>query len=282
MGFFISTEKLLVAVTIKHITFGGFMVIMQTNCWLTKQAALKHKGECVRLSRRWLLLPFVLIVLVSLLAHAPSRVLQSSLPASFQSERWGGSIFNGQVVGRYQQFPAYIDWNWRISGLFTLSLAGDLRVRSTLTADLNLNRGPLSWSIDAPLVALAAGAVPGLPAGFIMPAWRGSNIQVSRAYSGEWKKASGRLLTAGGPMRLVLQGQVQEVSLPAAVIELSLREKDLVADMKTDSGEALATMTLTADHRVQWQLRDRLLRLKPGYVSQNDLDLIVLTVAEPL
>lgn len=258
------------------------MVIMPTNCRLKRQAALELKGECVRLSRRWLLLPFILVVLVSLLAHAPSRVLQSSLPANFQPERWGGSIFNGQVAGRYQQFPAYVDWNWRQSGLLTLSLAGDLRVRSTLTADLSLSRGIFNWRIDAPLVALAAGAVPGLPAGFIMPAWRGGNIQLARAYSGEWQQASGRLLTAGGPMRLVLQGQVQEVSLPAAVIELSLRDQDLVVDMKTDAGEALATMTLTADRRVQWQLRDRLLRLKPGYVSQNDLDLIVLTVAEPL
>lgn len=256
---------------------------MPTNCLFKKrQAALKLKGECVRLSRRWLLLPFFLIVLVSLLAHAPSRVLQSSLPASFQPERWGGSIFNGQVIGRYQQFPTYVDWKWRQSGLLTLSLAGNLRVRSAVTADLSFARGLLSWHIDAPLVALTAGAVPGLPAGFVMPAWRGGNIQVVRAYSGEWKQASGRLLTAGGPMRLVLQGQVQDISLPAAVIELSLRDQDLVADMKTEAGEALATMTLTADHRVQWQLRDRLLRLKPGYVSQNDLDLIVLTVAEPL
>jgi hypothetical protein len=229
-----------------------------------------------------LLLPFVLIVLASLLVHAPSRVLQSSMPESFQPERWGGTIFNGQVVGRYQQFPTYIDWSWRTSGLFTFSLAADLRIRSSLTADLNLQRGPMAWRIDVPQLVLAAGAVPGLPAGFVMPAWRGGNIQVSRAYSGEWQEASGRLLTAGGPMRLVLQGQVQEIALPAAVIELSLRDQDLVADMKTDAGEALATMTLTADHRVQWQLRDRLLRLKPGYVSQNDLDLIVLTVAEPL
>ncbi len=236
----------------------------------------------MRLSRRWLLLPFILVLLLSLLAHAPARILQSSLPAGFQAERWGGTIFSGQVTGRFKQFPMYVDWNWRQRGVFTLSLQGDLRVRSAVTADLIANKGLFGWNMDIPMVVLAAGALPGLPADFVMPAWRGSNVSVARARSGEWKQAAGRLLTAGGPMRLVLQGQVQEVTLPAAVIQLSLQEQNLVANLTTDAGEALATMTLTADHRVQWQLRDRLLRLKPGYVTQNDPDLIVLTVAEPL
>jgi hypothetical protein len=37
VGFFMGAKKAMAAVTIKHTTFGGFMVIMPTNCWLKKQ-----------------------------------------------------------------------------------------------------------------------------------------------------------------------------------------------------------------------------------------------------
>lgn len=234
-------------------------------------------------NRRWLWLVLLLpVLMISLLVHAPARLLQGSVAGEVRVEQWGGTLLNGQLQGQYQQFPLFVAWQWQPQGLFLLRLQATAQLRSVVSADLSVSRGLLSWTLQSPGLQLAAGQVPGLPAGFVMPAWRSGELTVARARSGVWKAASGRLQTAGGPLRLTLQGQVHDVTLPASQLILRLQAEDLVADLKTADGEALATMTLTGDHRIQWQLRDRLLRLKPGYVSQNDPDLIVLTVAEPL
>jgi len=42
MGFFFGTQKLPAAVTIKHITFAGFMVIMPTNCGFYKKQGVQN------------------------------------------------------------------------------------------------------------------------------------------------------------------------------------------------------------------------------------------------
>lgn len=229
--------------------------------------------------RLWLLLLVVLVV--SLLVHAPARLLQGALPA-VQVEQWGGTVLDGQLQGRHQQFPLFLAWQWQPQGVLLLRLQGALQLRSAVSGDVSFRRGPLAWSLQSPGVQVAAGQVPGLPAGFVMPAWRSGEILLARHRGGDWQQASGRWQTAGGPLRLTLQGQVHDVTLPPAQLTLRLQAADLVADLATATGEALATLTLTSDHRIQWQLRDRLLRLKPGYASLNDPDLVVLTVAEPL
>jgi len=237
----------------------------------------------VVLKRVGLALPIFLVFLLSLLLHAPARVLSVFMPATLQAGAWGGSLINGQVQGVLGQQPAQLGWDWHPASLLRLALDLDLELQSPVNGSLRLERGPLSLTLDIASLRIPAGAAPWLGAGTVIPAWQGSGLAFARRHSGAWQRGEGSLTTPGGPLRLDLQGQVQQLVLPPARIIWRVKGDDLVGELRQIDGNApLATLTLTGDHRIQWQVRDRMLRLKSGYVSQNDPDLVVLTVAEPL
>lgn len=235
------------------------------------------------LKRIFLALPVLLVFLLSLLLHAPSRLASGFLPPALQVDAWGGSLIDGQMQGRVGLQPVQLGWTWHPASLFRLALALGLDLQAPVKAGLQLQRGPWSLSATIAQLRIPAGAAPWLGPGAVTPAWQGSGLAFTRRHSGAWRQGEGTLMTPGGPLRLNLQGQIQELVLPAARIVWQVKGDDLVGELRQSEGNAaLATVTLTGDHRIQWQVRDRLLRLKAGYVSQNDPDLVVLTVAEPL
>lgn len=235
------------------------------------------------LKRLLLALPVVLVFLLSLLLHSPARVISSVLPPALQVDTWGGSLRDGQAQGRFQQQPVHIAWDWHPASLLRLSLGLDLVLQGPVSAALALDRGPLALALDISRLHIPAGAAPWLGTGTVLPAWQGSGLRFVRRHAGAWRQGEGVMTTAGGPLRLNLQGQVQALTLPPSRVAWRVQDDDLIGELRQiDGNAALATLTLTADHRIQWQIRDRLLRLKAGYVSQNDPDLVVLTVAEPL
>lgn len=235
------------------------------------------------LKRLFLAVPVVLVFLLSLLLHSPAKVASSALPPGLQADSWGGSLLDGQVEGRLGLQPVHIAWDWHPLSLLRLSLGLGLTLQGPVSAELMLDRGPLSLSLDITRLRIPAGDAPWLGNGTVLPSWQGSALHFVRRHSGAWSAGEGVMTTAGGPLRLNLQGQVQALTLPPSRVTWQVRDDNLVGELRQVAGNAaLATLTLTADHRIQWQVRDRLLRLKAGYVSQNDPDLVVLTVAEPL
>lgn len=233
--------------------------------------------------RLLLALPVVLILLLSLLLHAPARVISGALPSALQIDAWGGSLLDGQAQGRFQQQPVHLAWDWHPARLLRLSLGLDLLLQGPVSAELMLDRGPLTSALEISRLAIPAGNAPWLGSGTVLPAWQGSGLRLVRSHAGAWRQGEGSMTTAGGPLRLSLQGQVQALVLPPSRVTWRVQNDDLIGELRQiDGNAALATLTLTDDQRIQWQIRDRLLRLKSGYVSQNDPDLVVLTVAEPL
>lgn len=232
-------------------------------------------------------LAFILFLLMvfgfSALYHAPARLLASAMPPTLGVNTWGGTLFNGQVLGAYKQKPFFITWQWRASELWRLRLTAQASVAGPFDALMAASKSPLGWHMDLTDVRLPAGESVLLGPGTSIPAWQSPVLTIARASNGQWTQANGAMITAGGLLRLNLQGQVQEINLPSAALTWSLNEGNLVGDLRQRDGNmALATLTLTHDDRIQWQIRDRLLRLKPNYTSTNSPDLIVLTVAEPL
>lgn len=234
------------------------------------------------MARRLALALLVLLAFAaSLLAHAPARLLSTLLAPAWVASAWGGSLLAGESRGNFSGEPLLVGWQSHPQALARLTLSFDVQSRGGLAADAHVRVSPLSRQLDADRFELTSALASRL-SGSQLPAWSGRNLNLVHA-GGAWQSASGLLRSPGGPVRLNLQGQVHELNLPPALLRLSVRDGGLVIDLRQQEGDAaLATVSLLASQRIQWQVRDRLLRLKPGYVSQNDPDLVVLTVSEPL
>jgi hypothetical protein len=219
----------------------------------------------------------------SVLYHAPARLLAPLMQPTIGVSNWGGTLFNGQMLGAYSQKPFFITWQWRAAEVLRLRLSANASVAGPFDAVLAASKSPLGWQMDMTDLRLPAGQSVFLGPGTAIPAWKSPSLVIARSSDGYWTQAEGSLLTAGGMLRLNLQGQVQEINLPSSALNWTIKDGNLVGDLRQREGNmALATLTLTHDNRIQWQIRDRLLRLKPTYSSTNSPDLIVLTVAEPL
>lgn len=229
-----------------------------------------------------LTLPVLVVLALSLSLHAPARLLAGLVPVGLGVERWGGTLADGQVSGRFRQQPFHVSWALELPALFRLSLQARVRVQGPLEADLVFQRHPLGWSIHADRLSFQPEASVWVGAGMQLTRWQGGPLRLSRRGDGGWHEASGDLRTPGGPMQLSIQGQVHALTLPPSRLALAVEEDALRVSLMQNDRRPLASVSLSADQRIEWQLRDRLLRLKAGFVSQNDPDLVVLKVSEPL
>jgi len=242
--------------------------------------------------QKWFMMamPIVIVLLISLVLHAPASLVVSRLApvmaangADAGSVALGGTLLDGQLQTRRQGMPLYIAWQLQLSSLWRFAYGADLILGGPVALNANWQKQPGQWSLQVTDVRSQAGDASWLLPQLVMPAWRSDTMQFARNTKGEWLNASGELVTQGGLLRLNLQGQIQEMQIPAAVLRWRIVNQNLVGELSQRAdGGALAAVTLTADQRIQWQIRERLLRLKPGYLGKNDLDLVVLTVSEPL
>ena len=242
--------------------------------------------------QKWFMMamPIVIVLLISLVLHAPASLVVSRLApamaangADAGSVALGGTLLDGQLQTRRQGMPLYIAWQLQLSSLWRFAYGADLILGGPVALKANWQKQPSQWSLQVTDVRSQAGDASWLLPQLVMPAWRSDTMQFARNTKGEWLNASGELVTQGGLLRLNLQGQIQEMQIPAAVLRWRIVNQNLVGELSQRAdGGALAAVTLTADQRIQWQIRERLLRLKPGYLGKNDLDLVVLTVSEPL
>ncbi len=235
-------------------------------------------------------IPVALMLLASLLLHAPASLLLSRLAPALSpfgivanDVRVGGTLLDGQVQMQRQGQPLYLAWRLQLGQLWRLAYGADITLAGPVELRADWQKRPDGWALSLTDVKTQAGDASWLQPQLVLPAWRSSQMQFSRAINGDWQSGSGELQTEGGLLRINLQGQTQEMQIPASVLRWRLVKNNLVGELRqrADDG-ALAAITLTADQRIQWQIRERLLRLKPGYLGRNDLDLVVLTVSEPL
>lgn len=235
-------------------------------------------------------IPVALMLLASLLLHAPASLVSSRLAPALSSfgvvasdVRAGGTLLDGQLQMQRQGQPLYLAWRLQLGHLWRLAYGADVTLAGPVELRSVWQKRPNGWTLDLADVKTQAGDASWLQPQLVLPAWRSSQMQFSRAINGDWQSASGELQTEGGLLRVNLQGQIQEMQIPASVLRWRMVKNNLVGELRqrADNG-ALAAITLTADQRIQWQIRERLLRLKSGYLGRNDLDLVVLTVSEPL
>ena len=233
--------------------------------------------------------PVAIALLVSLLLHAPASMLASRLSTLLSHEalvadaRFGGTLLNGQLQMQQQSRPLYLAWELRLDPFWQLAYGADIRVAGPVALKANWLKRFGGWSLSVSDVKTPAGDASWLQPELVLPAWRSSQMTFARERNGSWSAGSGELQTEGGLLRINLQGQIQEMQIPAAVLRWRIVNNNLVGELRQrEDGGVLAAITLTADQRIQWQIRERLLRLKSGYLGRNDLDLVVLTVSEPL
>lgn len=235
-------------------------------------------------------LPIAIVFLISMLLHAPAQVLLSRLSPALtaggidpQQVLLGGTLRAGQIQAQRQGSPFYMAWQLKLAALWRLSYGADVILAGPVSLKASWQKQPGQWVVQLSDVQTQGGDASWLLPQLAMPAWRSREMQFARDTSGEWRQGRGELSSNGGLLRLNLQGQIQEMHIPAAVLRWKIVNKNLVGELtQRADGGALAAITLTADQRIQWQIRERLLRLKPGYLGKNDLDLVVLTVSEPL
>lgn len=234
-----------------------------------------------------LAIPVTLVLLVSLLLHAPASVLAprlaSASPLPLVDPAFGGTLLSGQLQMQQQGLPLYLAWQLRLDAWWHLAYGADILVAGPVALKANWLKRLGGWTFSVSDVRTPAGDASWLQPELVLPAWRSSQMTFGRDSNGNWSEGSGELQTEGGLLRMNLQGQIQEMQIPAAALRWRVVNNNLVGELRQrDDGGALAAITLTADQRIQWQVRERLLRLKSGYLGRNDLDLVVLTVSEPL
>lgn len=235
-------------------------------------------------------IPVALMLLASLLLHAPASLLSARLAPALApigiatgDLRMGGTLLDGQLQMQRQGQPLYLAWQLQLGSLWRLTYGADITLAGPVELRAGWQKRPDGWALDLADVKTQAGDASWLQPQLVLPSWRSPQMQFSRAINGDWRSGSGELQTDGGLLRINLQGQIQEMQIPASALRWRVVKNSLVGELRqrADDG-ALAAITLTADQRIQWQIRERLLRLKPGYLGRNDLDLVVLTVSEPL
>lgn len=239
--------------------------------------------------RIMLAIPVTLALLVSLLLHAPVSMMSSRLAVMLPQEirdqgvMFGGTLLDGQLQMQQQSRPLYLAWQLRLNDLWRLAYGADIQLAGPVALKATWLNRLTGWTVSVSEVSTQAGDARWLQPELVLPSWHSAGMTFARDDNGNWSAADGELQSDGGAFRINLQGQIQEMQLPAATLRWRVVNNSLVGELRQrEDGGALAAITLTADQRIQWQIRERLLRLKPGYLGQNDLDLVVLTVSEPL
>lgn len=233
------------------------------------------------LKRILLLLVLVIVMAASYALHIPASWLASKQIPGLIVDTWGGTLINGQLKGRFANQPVFLAWHLHPEALLALRVELDVALRGPLDTDFTfaIKQGRLAATIPTvrlhPTFANWLGRLQ-------ITRWQGGPLVLERAASGAWLAARGRLSTPGGPMRVVLQQQLHDIDLPPSQVVLGVTGRDLNLVLRQLDGQPLGSVTLTADKRIEWQLRERLLRFKKGYTGQNNPDQVVLKVSEPL
>jgi len=176
--------------------------------------------------QKWFMMamPIVIVLLISLVLHAPASLVVSRLApvmaangADAGSVALGGTLLDGQLQTRRQGMPLYIAWQLQLSSLWRFAYGADLILGGPVALNANWQKQPGQWSLQVTDVRSQAGDASWLLPQLVMPAWRSDTMQFARNTKGEWLNASGELVTQGGLLRLNLQGQIQEMQIPAAV-----------------------------------------------------------------
>ena len=232
---------------------------------------------------RWLLLGLVML-LVALLVRAPASLLQKAVPAhdGLRVSAWGGTVWHGQAAGSH----GLLRWDVAALPLVMARVVADVRTDGNSSLRGRLILAPGRMEVRELQGALPAAVMSSLlPAGWQLPGEvRAEGLGVVRAgvRQGAWTAASGALLWGGGPVQVLLNGQLQQMTLPGVRLVPGVEGEALVLVLaESVSGLGLARLTLGADGRVQVELRERLLRYNPAYRSSGaDPDAVVVTTRE--
>jgi hypothetical protein len=234
----------------------------------------------------YLILGF-LVLLLALLARAPSSLLQKAVPAQgpVQVAAWGGTLWSGQAQVRLAGEPGF--WRWRLQPLALLRgrIGLDLEGQGGLEVRGRLERGFGGWGVGGLSGQVSGSALqPLLPPGWSLPGdvmLDAVTLRRKGIRSGAWQVAEGHLGWPGGVMQYNLGSQPQSATLPELVMGLSLDGETLVLTLaEVGSGGVLADVRLAADGAVESRLRERLLRYS-GRTGGPDPDAVVVTSVQP-
>lgn len=232
----------------------------------------------------WLLMG-LLLLLVALIVRAPASLLQKVVPAGSPARvtDWGGTVWAGQAAWRQETAQGLLRWTvspwWLLAG----RMQADVRSAGAVPLQGRVTLGPGRLQLqglqgEIPTAVLQAL----LPQGWQLPGVvraRGFGVGRQGVKQGDWTLATGELAWEGGVLQLVLNQQVQQMTLPPVRIVPQLEGGALVLVMsEASSGMGLAQLRLLANGQVETQVRERLLRYNPTYRSSGtDPDAVVVT-----
>ena len=153
-------------------------------------------------------IPVALMLLLSLLLHAPASLLAARLTPVLAAAgvtaggiAMGGTLLDGQLQAQRQGQPLYVAWQLQLGSLWRLAYGADIRLAGPVALMADWQSRPGSWSLALTDVKTQAGDAAWLQPQLVLPAWRSSQMQFSRSIDGNWQSGSGQLQTEGGLLR---------------------------------------------------------------------------------
>lgn len=234
----------------------------------------------------WALLA-TLILLVSLIAQTPSRVLAHFLPPAAKPMvlSWGGTVWSGQVNWQYHNLQGQSRWRLDPSAWLRLSLGVKwelLTSGSSISGRASTGFG--KWSVSKVQGSLSGNDLKGIMTNWDIPGGSPLSIKsLELLRKGQsWQGSAARLEWQGGNMQYQMEGQKQAMALPPVALEMRGQEGRLQLELSEQAGgAALATFVLNGD-MLESRLRQRLLLHAAGYRGVAEPDAFVVTASQPL
>lgn len=234
----------------------------------------------------WALLA-TLVLLLSLLAQTPARVLSHFLPPSVKPMvlSWGGTVWSGQANWQYRTLQGQCRWSLDPSAWLRLGAGLKwewLTDNSRLSGRILV--APGRWQLDRVQGSVGVRDLKAmLPSLEIAGGAPLSVMAVDLNRRGDaWQGSSGQLEWEGGALQYLMEGQKQAMNLPPVRLTITGQEQRLQLELvEQAAGSGLATFVLNGD-MLESRLRQRLLAHAPGYRGVAEPDAVVVTASQPL
>lgn len=233
------------------------------------------------ITRVLLAVPVVTMLALSLLVHAPARLLAAQTPPGLGAYAWSGTLLDGRMAGRYRGLPYQFSWSVDVTPLLRLGLRTSCRLDGPVQAVFQVDARATGGSLVVSELIWSPAASAWLGDDQQVGRWTGHDIRLAR-HDGTWQQVAGTLRSPGGPRQLSLDGQRESIVLPAVEAQLLPRDDGLGLDLRQADGAALATVTWNATQQLRIRVLERLARLRRGHVPGPDADRVVLEVAQPM
>lgn len=246
---------------------------------------IKNQDDKEAKAYNWVLLVTLLLILF-LIVQTPARIMANFLPDSARSSlhMWGGTIWSGQVDGKYKEISGQLRWRLKPLAWLRLKLGLEIEIITNGSQfNAELLWGGSSWQLLDAKGQIASHEIQQMLQGWKLPNAPIMIQNLTLSYSQQaWQHSQGVITWQGGSLDYVLEGQTQHLNLPVVGIFIKDNKNDLELVLKDTQQDAnLATFMVRGDI-LESRLTQRLLSYAPNYRGVAEPDAIVVTSTQPL